>query len=117
MSDFKHPIEELIHSTVRIECVLANGAISTGSGYFYIFFESEDKNVPCIVTNKHVIEGAVKGSISLTLAEDNKPLLGQMKNFEIDDFENQCIPHPEEHVDLAIFPIAQLLSQIVNSRY
>ena len=44
MSDFKHPIEELIHSTVRIECVLANAATSTGSGYFYVFFESEDKH-------------------------------------------------------------------------
>lgn len=117
MSDFKHPIEELIHSTVRIECVLANGATSTGSGYFYVFFESEDKQVPCIVTNKHVVNGAIKGSISLTLAKDNKPLLGQMKTFEINDFENQCIPHPEHNVDLAIFPIAPLLSQIENTNH
>jgi hypothetical protein len=116
MSDFKHPIEELVHSTVRIECVLGDGSLSTGTGYFYFFFESEEKHVPCIVTNKHVIKGAIKGLITLTLSKDGKPLIGNMKTFEIENFESKCISHPEENVDLAIFPLAPLMSEIQNSK-
>jgi hypothetical protein len=117
MNDFKHPIEELIHSTVRIECILPNGSISTGSGYFYIFFESEDKPLPCIVTNKHVIKNAVKGLIAVTLSKDDQPVLGSMKTFEIDDFEKKCIHHPKADIDLAIFPIAPLMNEIENSEH
>ncbi|EKO3860421.1 trypsin-like peptidase domain-containing protein [Vibrio harveyi] len=110
-SSFKNPIEELIHSTVRIECDLGNGATSTGSGYFYLFFDDEDKKVPVIVTNKHVVQGAVKASINLTKSDAGRPKLGEFSTFVIDDFENQCIFHSEDNVDLAIFPIAPLLSQ------
>jgi hypothetical protein len=110
-SSFKNPIEELIHSTVRIECDLGNGSVSTGSGYFYLFFDDEDKKVPVIVTNKHVVQGALKASINLTKSENGEPKLGEFSTFVIENFERQCIFHGEERVDLAIFPIAPLLSQ------
>ena len=109
--EFINPIEKLIHSTVRIECDLGGGAISTGTGYFYMFFEGEEKSVPCIVTNKHVVQGAIKGVINLTVAKDGKPQLGNFKSFTIDNFERKCIFHDDENIDLAIFPIAPLLNQ------
>jgi len=109
--EYINPIEQLIHSTVRIECDLGGGAISTGTGYFYVFFEDEEKHIPCIVTNKHVVRGALKGVINLTVANDGKPLLGNFKSFTIDNFESQCIFHDDENIDLAIFPIAPLLHQ------
>jgi hypothetical protein len=110
-SEFKSPIEELIHSTVRIECDLGSGAISTGTGYFYCFFEDEEQYLLCIITNKHVVQGAKKGSINLTLSKDGAPQLGVFETFIIDDFERKCIFHEDPNVDLAIFPIAPLLKQ------
>lgn len=114
--EFINPIEQLIHSTVRIECDLGDGKISTGTGYFYAFFEDEEKHVPCIVTNKHVVKGALRGVINLTIAKDGKPQLGDFKSFTIDNFEQQCIFHEDENIDLAIFPIAPLLNQAAEAK-
>ena len=61
------PSEQLAHSTVRIECQLANGLTGTGTGFFFRFAESEGIHVPAIVTNKHVIAGARKGQFLMTL--------------------------------------------------
>lgn len=52
--------EQLMYSTIRIECDLG-GAISTGTGFLFRFLEENDKFIPAIVTNKHVVKGAVNG--------------------------------------------------------
>lgn len=114
--EYINPIEQLIHSTVRIECDLGGGAISTGTGYFYVFFEDQEQNVPCIVTNKHVVQGAIKGVINLTVANDGKPQLGNFKSFTIENFESQCIFHDDVNIDLVIFPIAPLLRQAKEAK-
>ena len=109
MTAYTSPIEQLIHSTVRIECQTANG-ISYGSGYFFGFLPKGDENILCIVTNKHVISGANKGRFCLTLKDsENKPQLGQSFGFDFDNFENMWIKHPNPDVDLAVFPIAPIL--------
>ncbi|MGX3065577.1 hypothetical protein [Ursidibacter arcticus] len=62
------PIDQLIHSTVRIECELKNG-VSSGTGYFFGFCRDDEGYIPCIVTNKHVISGAVTGIFHITLLQ------------------------------------------------
>lgn len=112
MKNFVNPIEELIHSTLRIECETDNG-VSSGSGYFYAFLE-EDKgfHVPCIVTNKHVIRGANKGKFFLSVKNEAGEVdLGNHFPVVFDDFESQWIGHPNENVDLAIFPLAPIFRQ------
>ena len=105
-------IDKLTHSTVRIECTDANGNISSGTGFFFGFLKKGDEVIPAVVTNKHVINGAVKGAFNLTLKGDNgEPLLGQHLRIEFDNFEAQCIKHPEEDVDLAIFLAGPILNQ------
>ncbi len=106
------PSEQLTHSTVRMVCQLADGTSSTGSGFFFAFVKSPTQNVPAIVTNKHVIEGAVKGQFSLTLrAPDGGPMIGQHITLELDRFEDRWIPHPDPQVDLCIMPIAPLIAE------
>lgn len=61
------PAEQLAHSTVRIECDLSSGGIGTGTGFFYSLDRSGDQHIPVIVTNKHVVEGAIRGRFLLTL--------------------------------------------------
>lgn len=62
--------EQLTYSTARIECKLQDGSIGTGTGFFFRF-EVDNKFIPAIVTNKHVIEGAKRGMINFNLADQN----------------------------------------------
>ncbi|VXD14359.1 S1 family peptidase [Planktothrix paucivesiculata] len=102
--------EKLMHTTVRLECLLASGDVSTGTGFFFRFRIDDQTHIPVIVTNKHVIKGSVKGTFVLTKVDTNdQPIIGAYEKIEIDDFENKWIKHPETDVDLAIFAIAPLL--------
>ena len=104
------PSEQLAHSTVRIECQLANGQTGTGTGFFYRFAEREGIHVPAIVTNKHVVAGARKGKFLMTLADaDGDPIQQSHHAFLFDNFETMWIQHPEKDVDLCAMPIAPIL--------
>jgi hypothetical protein len=106
------PSEQLTHSTVRIECWLADGSRSTGSGFFFQFLQNGAIHVPAIVTNKHVVSGALRGQFNLTLRDgEGGPRIGQHLRIELDQFEQRWIGHPDPDVDLAIMPIAPLLTE------
>ena len=51
MSTYINPVEQLVHSTLRIECETEHG-LSSGSAYYFVFLAKEDTSVPCIATNK-----------------------------------------------------------------
>lgn len=105
------PAEQLAHSTVRIECDLANG-MGTGTGFFYSLNNNGDQHVPVIITNKHIVAGAVKGRFLLTLQEaSGGPSVGACQAFELDAFEQRWAPHPDPNVDLCAMPIAPLLRE------
>lgn len=114
MTKFINPIDQLIHSTLRIECDMVNGC-SSGSGYILGFLDNEsDKDtVPCIVTNKHVINGAQKGKFHVTPVKDNgQPDLEKHFPVFFEDFESLWIKHPDPEIDLAIFPLGPILHQL-----
>ena len=109
MTQYQNPIEQLIHTTVRIECQTDKGQ-SSGSGYIYGFCIKDDKAVPCIITNKHVIAGATQGRLHLTRKdEQGNPKLGEHVPITFDNFEDLWIKHPDENIDLAVFPFAPIL--------
>lgn len=111
MSSYINPVEQLVHSTVRIECETEQG-ISSGSGYYFAFFVEGENNVPCIVTNKHVIRGAIRGKFYLSKkTASGEPDLGQHFPVEFDNFESMWIGHPDPNIDLAIFPLGPILNQ------
>ncbi len=75
------------------------------------------KEIPVIVTNKHVIEGAVKGTFVLTAkGEDGEPQIGTHHEIEFLDFEKHWIKHPDANVDLAILPLAFLIKQCNDAK-
>ncbi len=107
--------EQLAHSTVRIECELANGQVGTGTGFFFRFANIGQIHVPAIVTNKHVVAGASKGRFHMTLADANgEPIAKSHHIFQFDGFEHMWIPHPEHEVDLCVMPIAPLQQVAAN---
>jgi hypothetical protein len=106
-------IDQLIHSTVRIECIDKLNQSSTGTGYFFEFKTRKGHVVPTIVTNKHVIENGEIGKFNLTLKDQNgNPKIGEHYNFVIPNFEKNCLLHTDKNVDLAVIPIAPFLEQL-----
>jgi hypothetical protein len=102
-------VNELNYSTVRITSRLKNG-VSTGTGFIVRFAEQKRDgqylNVPSIVTNKHVIEGAEDITVRFHAANLNGEKVNSQCEFvvPIDEF----FLHPDENVDLCAMPIARL---------
>lgn len=109
-------VEMLTYSTVRIECTLTNGASSSGTGFFVDFLNSGSSSVPVIVSNKHVIAGAVSGRIHLTFSKgDSEPDVGNHYQVEIaPNFEQQWIAHPDPNIDLAILPLGPVITPVME---
>jgi V8-like Glu-specific endopeptidase len=106
------PAETLMHTTVRLECALNDDRVSTGTGFFFSFKIDDKTHVPVIVTNKHVINNSKVGTFVLTKSDDQgQPILGSTERVVLDNFESLWVKHPEENVDLAVFPIAPLYHQ------
>lgn len=106
--------ELLLFSTVRIESTRANGAKSCGTGFFFNHILDEKRMVPLIVTNKHVVQGADKGSFHVHLAhesETDRPS-GLFRGFEQSNFESLWIGHPDPKVDLCAMPFQPLRQQV-----
>lgn len=98
--------ENLAMSTIRIECRLNNGDISTGTGFFFKFVEQGTDFVPAIITNKHVIEDAVEGKLFFTLSDKNgNPIHDQNHKFIIENFQRPWLEHPDPNIDLCALPI------------
>ncbi|MET3981509.1 hypothetical protein ABIB62_004123 [Mucilaginibacter sp. UYP25] len=107
--------ERLTYSTVRIECENEKG-ISTGTGFFFKFFDDGKTHIPVVVTNKHVIEGAMNGRLTFTRSSaDNTPLDTQHFPITLGNFESLWRKHPDANVDLCAMPIAPYLNE-ANSR-
>lgn len=112
MNAYINPIEQLVHSTVRIQCNDGVGNVSFGSGYVFFFCEKEGQSIPCIVTNKHVVIGAQTGSFNFTLKdEDGRAKLGTYEVIALDNLSKCWIPHPNPRVDLAIIPIGEIINK------
>lgn len=105
--------EKITLSTVRIETTLSDGSRMSGTGFFFNFMqEAEGRHIPAIVTNKHVINGAVKGLVYLNRADANgECILGSFEPIVLQDGEKGWLPHPSPDVDLAVLPIGPFLNQ------
>lgn len=104
--------EQLCFSTTRIETEDINDCKYSGTGFFY-HLNINDKIVPLLITNKHVVRNMKKGIFQLTTADANGyPIY--TKHHPIifnDNFEKHWIFHPDSNVDLCVCPINPLLEQ------
>ena len=105
-------MEQLARSTVRIETELHDGGLYTGTGFYMNFLLKGDSCVPVIITNKHVVANAKIGRIHVTFAKDDgSPDPDKHQKFEFDNFEQQCVKHPDPEIDLVAFPIGPLFNR------
>lgn len=103
-------MEKLCFSTVRIETNDANGNNCYGTGFFFNL-TIEENVVPLIVTNKHVVQGMVKGRFILTERDkDGGPMYKKHFPISIDEgFEKYWIMHPDPLVDICVMPINPII--------
>ncbi|MEG3989642.1 serine protease [Microcoleus sp. S28C3] len=106
--------EKLLFSTVRIAVQLSSGEEATGTGFFFNFLVDEQTHISAIITNKHVVAGAVTGSFQLheldKTIEEPQPS-GDFFTVGLDNFENHWISHPDNNVDLCAMLFKPLRSQ------
>lgn len=103
--------EQIQHCTIRIETVLKNGSTSIGTGFFFNFLEQEDGTyVPAIVTNKHVIKDSVEGKFRFTVKRAGNPDYCNSKEYQISNFEQKWIEHPNPNIDLCAMTIGELFN-------
>lgn len=104
-------MEQLYFSTLRIETQDMSGNSYSGTGFFFNYKLDEKKVIPIIITNKHVVKGMAIGMFRLTKADLNgEPVYKDHYQIQIGQFEKQWIFHPDESVDLCIFPLAQIVN-------
>lgn len=102
----------MMYCTTRIVGVNANGAaFKTGTGFFYQFpvAAGDDRNVPILVTNKHVVEGIAYADFVVhtnSSAGDKPDGMGSVRS-QLADW----VPHPDPKVDLCAVAVGGALNQ------
>ena len=104
-------VEQLCYNTTRIVTVNSKNEIHVASGFFVCFdLENSDRNVPLLVTNRHVAEDAKQLIIWMSEKDANgDPVDSNKVQITIEDASSKFIMHPNPEVDLSIYPIGQLV--------
>jgi len=106
--------EKLLFCTVRIETDTSTGGVGTGTGFFFHYPIADKQWLPLIVTNKHVVSGAVRGRFSvheaLSIDGEDRPRSASV-NIQLDAFESLWFGHPSKDVDLCAMPFQPLANR------
>lgn len=95
--------EQLFLMTVRIDTANLDSVKGAGTGF--LFCHQYGKNFyTFIVTNKHVVNGAIKGSISFLRKGEEGAELGKIFRYEVDNFESIWHGHEDQSIDIAVTP-------------
>jgi hypothetical protein len=107
--------DQIVHTTARIETIYADGSSGSGTGFFVQFCAQNNRSVPAIVTNRHVVNGAVHGAIHFTRGDgEGRPVFGEHMRVPLAHFGSAWVPHPNPIVDLVALPMAQVLQHVLE---
>ena len=103
--------EKVCYSTLRIEAAIPPNLTSTGTGFLFRFKVDDQLFIPCLVTNKHVIDGSINTSLVITCTLPD----GRVSNEKVQVQTSFWKLHPDPDTDLCILPI-QPVFQILASQ-
>lgn len=109
--------DHLRYMTVRILTSKHEDTNWSGAGTGFLYSLSKgDKQMPLIVTNKHVIDGAVVVGLTFHVTNDNNesPAPGAGHLISIRASELPIIRHPSPDVDLAAIGLAPIIQHAIN---
>lgn len=106
-------VEQLCFNTVRIETSDALGNKYSGTGFFFNL-KLDEKVIPLLITNKHVVSGMSKGFFIFTERNhQDEPEYKRHFSVTIDNnFENKWFMHPDSQIDLCALPINPILEEL-----
>lgn len=110
--------DQLRYMTVRILTSKDQTANWTGAGTgFLYYFTKGDKTAPLLVTNKHVVEGAISIGLTFHVTTDNNetPLPGAGRLISFPANQVPIIHHADPNVDLAAIAIVPIHDHAINN--
>ncbi|MBE7544090.1 MAG: serine protease [Bryobacteraceae bacterium] len=115
MLSVKSAFSKLLFSTVRVECRLKTGGVSTGTAFFFNFKIDDQRHLPLLVTNKHVVEGAEIAQFhvheALSSASGESGPSPTSFPVTITEFQSAWFMHPDPSADLCVMPFEPLRQQ------
>ncbi|MFN4103602.1 MAG: serine protease [Tepidimonas sp.] len=106
--DVDTPAKRLLFHTVRVETEMADGGSGTGTAFVVEHVHARGRTA-FVVTNRHLVDDVVSGSLVFAIARDGLPLLGSRFEVRIDEFGEAWHRHPDADIDLAVLPLQPLL--------
>lgn len=105
--------EQLFFTTVYLAGSDAAGAAWTGTGFIINYLVAGGGFVPVLVTNKHVVEGAVELTVRLVRAGSDGQPLPQATQTTITGFgPSSWLGHPTADVDIAVLLLGPIIQQM-----
>lgn len=112
MQNFTSPAEQLLFTVLRVTTIAADGSSGVGTAFLYSVEEGGQSAI-FLVTNKHVIAGAVSADLRFTKKRsDGQPDLADKYILTVTDFEAMWRGHPDPEVDVAVAPFIPLLQHL-----
>lgn len=102
-----HIYEFITKSTARIDAYNGKQHIGSGTGFFCVLAQKDERTVMGLVTNKHVIAGASSIKILLTFKKDGSI---QHQTMEIPLNHLSTIHHSNSKVDACAINISQIFN-------
>lgn len=111
-------IDQIIHSTCRLECIDKEEHKSYGTTFLFSF-ENKGKYHPVFVTNKHVIKDSKVGRFIFTKINPhtNLPIYGEKIEVNLANFESLWIKHPDESIDICVMPFNKIPNSKIKEIY
>lgn len=109
---------QLLFCTVPILIQNENGNVATATGFLFSFSLNNNKSIPFLLTNLHVVEQAKKILVEFHGSTNSFPDKTRRIKVEIDgDFIKKYIPIAQSsHEDIFAMPIAGLLEQVIKQK-
>lgn len=104
----------LTHLTLHLTIKTRDGAEHSGTGFLLGYEQPDGQSKLFCVTNRHVLEGAVVCSAPITLQNlQGYPAYGKKHFIYIEDIAETAIFHPDSNIDLAAFPIQDVINRMI----
>lgn len=101
---------QIIFTTVPIYVEKNDGTNSSGTGFIYQHKIDENKSIPFIITNKHIVENAKRGIVNFIKRQGTEPKLTEKISVELPgQLLSQYISNTD---DIAVFLIGPIINEL-----
>lgn len=99
---------QLLYTTVPIYAKKKDGSLTSGTGFLFSVIEDDNKSIPLLITNYHVLKGAVLGFVEFHVADDGLPT---NKSIRVQFDESIINGNKLGELDLIAIPLASTFNE------